>query len=119
VLILPDVNTAGMQMFLDAFAATIAKDEHVALVVDGAGWHGSKTLNVPSNITLVALPPYCQRSFGCCPQQARAGALQRLPSPLEGGEHRGDGSDGFGLTCSIDDNEVGRVANLEAVVLEV
>jgi transposase len=31
----------------------------VALVVDGAGWHGSKTLNVPSNITLVALPPYC------------------------------------------------------------
>jgi transposase len=59
VLILPDANTAGMQVFLDAFAATIAKDEHVALVVDGAGWHGSKTLNVPSNITLVALPPYC------------------------------------------------------------
>ena len=48
-----------MQVFLDAFAATIAEDEHVALVVDGAGWHGSKTLNVPSNITLVALPPYC------------------------------------------------------------
>ena len=59
MLILPDANTAGMQVFLDAFAATIAQDEHVALVVDGAGWHGSKTLNVPSNITLVALPPYC------------------------------------------------------------
>ncbi len=59
MLILPDANTAGMQVFLDAFATTIAKDEHVALVVDGAGWHGSKTLNVPSNITLVALPPYC------------------------------------------------------------
>jgi transposase len=51
--------TAGMQVFLDAFAATIAKDAHVAPVVDGAGWHSSKTLNVPSNITLVALPPYC------------------------------------------------------------
>jgi len=59
VLILPDANTAGMQVFLDAFAATIAKDEHVALVVDGAGWHASRTLQVPSNITLVALPPYC------------------------------------------------------------
>src|SRR5262249_8693217 len=47
VLILPDANTAGMQAFLDAFAATIAEDEHVALVVDGAGWHGSKSLNVP------------------------------------------------------------------------
>src|SRR5215467_7227870 len=52
VLILPDANTAGMQVFLDAFAATIAVDEHVALVVDGAGWHGSKSLNVPCNITL-------------------------------------------------------------------
>jgi len=59
VLILPDANTAGMQVFLDAFAATIAEGEHVALVVDGAGWHASKSLNVPYNITLVALPPYC------------------------------------------------------------
>ena len=57
-LILPDANGAGMQVFLDAFAETIADDEHVALVLDGAGWHGSKTLRVPSNITLVPLPPY-------------------------------------------------------------
>jgi transposase len=57
-LILPDANSAGMQVFLDAFAETIADDEHVALVLDGAGWHGSKALRVPSNITLVPLPPY-------------------------------------------------------------
>jgi len=47
-----------MTAFLDAFAATIADDEHVALVLDGAGWHSSRTLRVPPNITLVPLPPY-------------------------------------------------------------
>ena len=57
-LILPDANAAGMQAFLDAFAGTIPEDEHVALVLDGAGWHRGKTLRVPANITLVPLPPY-------------------------------------------------------------
>lgn len=36
-----------MQAFLDAFAETIANGEHVALVLDGAGWHSSKALRVP------------------------------------------------------------------------
>jgi transposase len=57
-LILPDANGVGMQAFLDAFAETIAKNEHVALVLDGAGWHSSKSLRVPKNITLVPLPAY-------------------------------------------------------------
>ena len=57
-LILPDANGAGMQTFLEAFAKTIAMDEHVALVLDGAGWHSGKALCVPHNITLVPLPPY-------------------------------------------------------------
>ena len=47
-----------MQAFLDGFAETIGKGEHVALVLDGAGWHSSKSLRVPSNITLVPLPAY-------------------------------------------------------------
>ena len=47
-----------MQKFLDKFAETIPPDEHVALVLDGAGWHGAKALRVPSNITLIKLPPY-------------------------------------------------------------
>ena len=57
-LILPDANSVGMQAFLDAFAKTIADDEHVALVLDGAGWHNGKSLRLPPNITLVPLPPY-------------------------------------------------------------
>ena len=57
-LILPDANGVGMQTFLEAFAKTITMDEHVALVLDGAGWHSGKALCVPHNITLVPLPPY-------------------------------------------------------------
>lgn len=57
-LILPDANSASMQAFLDDFAKTVARDEHVALVLDGAGWHSGKALCVPANITLVPLPPY-------------------------------------------------------------
>ena len=57
-LVMPDVNTDAMQQFLDRFAATIGKNEHVAMVLDQAGWHGAKALRVPSNITFVALPPY-------------------------------------------------------------
>jgi transposase len=33
-------------------------DGSLGLVLDGAGYHGSKALRVPSNITLVPLPPY-------------------------------------------------------------
>ena len=57
-LVLPYVNTEAMQIFLDRFAATIGKNEHVALILDQAGWHGSNSLSVPGNITLIPLPPY-------------------------------------------------------------
>lgn len=57
-LVLPEVSTAAMQAFLDRFAATLQEDVHVALVLDGAGWHGSRELVVPPNITLIPLPPH-------------------------------------------------------------
>ena len=47
-----------MQNFLNRFSETIAEDEHVAMILDQAGWHGSNTLAVPANITLVPLPAY-------------------------------------------------------------
>ncbi len=56
--ILPYVNTEAMQVFLDHFARTIGEDEHVAMVLDQAGWRGANVLVVPANITLVPLPPY-------------------------------------------------------------
>jgi len=55
---MPHANTEVMQQFLDRFAATIADDEHVVMMLDRAGWHGSGDLRVPHNITPVPLPPY-------------------------------------------------------------
>jgi hypothetical protein len=57
-LVLPEVSTAAMQVFLDHFATTIAPDAQVALVLDGAGWHGARDLVVPPNISPIPLPPY-------------------------------------------------------------
>jgi transposase len=56
--VLPEVSTAAIQVFLGHFATTIATDAQVALVLDGAGWHGSRDLAVPPNISLIPLPPY-------------------------------------------------------------
>ena len=46
-----------MQIFLDTVAARHANDR-IVMVMDGAGWHSSKKLMAPSNIRLLALPPY-------------------------------------------------------------
>lgn len=34
-------------------------EEEIVLVLDGAGWHKSKTLVPPANLRLLPLPPYC------------------------------------------------------------
>jgi transposase len=57
-LVLPELSTEMMRIYLEEFAKTIAPDEHVAMVMDRAGWHVAKGLKVPDNITLVRLPPY-------------------------------------------------------------
>lgn len=57
-LVLPAVNTDAMQVFLDHVAASRPPEAHVVMVLDGAGWHVSRDLTVPANITLVVLPPY-------------------------------------------------------------
>ncbi len=57
-LVLPEVGTQAMRIFLDAFAATIPDDEHAVMILDRAGWHGAKALRVPPNVSLVPLPPH-------------------------------------------------------------
>lgn len=56
-LVLPHVNTDCMQLFLDEVAQR-HPHEHIILVLDGAGWHHSNTLVVPTNMSLLPLPPY-------------------------------------------------------------
>jgi transposase len=48
-----------MNAFLRDLSGRIDCNSHAVLVVDRAAWHRSKTLRIPSNITLFLLPPYC------------------------------------------------------------
>ena len=56
-LILPHVNSDCMQVFIDEVAAR-HQAERVIMVLDGAGRHKAKSLRVPGNLRLIALPPY-------------------------------------------------------------
>ena len=56
-LILPWVDAKLMSLFL-AQTATEFPGEHCVMFLDGAGWHKAHELVVPSNMTLVPLPPY-------------------------------------------------------------
>jgi DDE superfamily endonuclease len=52
------VDTEMMGLFLWWLSKTISDNEHMVLILDRAGWHMSKKLSVPDNITLHFLPPY-------------------------------------------------------------
>jgi transposase len=56
-LITPNVNTDAMNSFLEQFARELPRDVHAAVVLDRAGWHVASALRVPTNVTLVLLPP--------------------------------------------------------------
>jgi hypothetical protein len=77
-LILPDANRVAMQAFLDAFAETIADGEHVALVLDGAGWHSSKALRVPAGAAAALL---ARAQSGRARLAASEGALPVAAAP--------------------------------------
>ena len=57
-LLSPHLNTKVVNAFLQLFSKTIGENEHAVMVWDGAGFHTSRSLVVPPNITLVKLPPY-------------------------------------------------------------
>ena len=56
-LVLPEVPTGAVSLFLERFSTERRADEHAVIVVDQAGWHGARALRVPGNVTLVPLPP--------------------------------------------------------------
>lgn len=47
-----------MSVFLRGFAETLPPGVHAVMVLDGAGWHDTRALDLPDSITLVQLPPY-------------------------------------------------------------
>ena len=57
-LISPILNTEAVNAFFDQMVKEIDVGVHVVMIWDGAGFHRSKGLKVPVNMTLIALPPY-------------------------------------------------------------
>ncbi len=57
-IVTPYANTEAMNEHLEEIAKAVAPGAHAALIFDGAGWHDSKDLVMPENITPVILPPY-------------------------------------------------------------
>lgn len=52
------LNYHVMEGFLDQLSQRLTQDRHAVLVLDRASYHRAKSLIVPSNITLMLLPPY-------------------------------------------------------------
>lgn len=57
-LLAPTVNTDYMNHHLRFISEEAGPDVHVILILDQAGWHIAKALQVPENITLLHLPAY-------------------------------------------------------------
>ena len=57
-LIMPELNTAVLNLFLEQFARELPKGVHAVLIWDGAGYHTSGDLVVPEDVSLIQLPPY-------------------------------------------------------------
>ena len=55
---LPFANAEAMSLHLAEIAKEVAPGAHAVLVLDGAGYHAATALKLPSNISLLRLPPY-------------------------------------------------------------
>jgi transposase len=58
-LVLPFCNTETMSLHLAEISLAIAAGAHAVVLMDQAGWHMTGKLDVPHNISIVALPAKC------------------------------------------------------------
>jgi putative transposase len=57
-LIMPELNTAVVNLFLEQFARELPAGVRAVLIWDGAGYPTGSDLVVPINASLIVLPPY-------------------------------------------------------------
>ena len=57
-MIMPELNAAVVNLFLEQFSGEVPAGVHAVLIWDGAGFHTGKGLVVPGNVSLIQLPPY-------------------------------------------------------------
>src|SRR5438270_8542865 len=52
-------GTEAMQKHIDEIGRAVAPNAHALIILDKAGWHTTRKLKLPNNLTLVPLPPAC------------------------------------------------------------
>lgn len=57
-LILPCANSEGLELHLAEISKHVPADRHALVIMDQAGWHHTKNMQVPENISIIHLPPY-------------------------------------------------------------
>src|SRR5436305_1585210 len=57
-LIMPALNTEVVNLFLEEFSRGLPAGVHAVLIWDGAGFHTGADVVMPSNVSLIQLPPY-------------------------------------------------------------
>jgi len=57
-LILPDCCAGMMQLHLNEISKNVEENYHAIMLMDRASWHTTEALIIPSNMTLLPLPPY-------------------------------------------------------------
>ncbi len=57
-LVLPEVSTIAMAIFLEGVAGALPAHVHAVMALDQAGWHVSKKLTVPNNVSLAPPAPW-------------------------------------------------------------
>ena len=90
-LILPTVNTKLFSMALSEFAREVGagKDKRVLLVVDRAGWHTGKEVELPEGIHLEFLPSGSPELQPAEIQSRATAAVQDWPSEPNGSPVKG------------------------------
>jgi transposase len=54
----PYLNTDTVNAFFQQFEQEVDPYVHVFMIWDQAGFHASRKVNVPANVTRIPLPPY-------------------------------------------------------------
>ena len=62
-VIMPNADTEAMQKHVDEIGRAVMPGAHALIILDKAGWHTTGKLKLPSNLTLVPLPPACPSSI--------------------------------------------------------
>ena len=57
-LVMPHADTHAMNAHLVEISSQVAYGAHAIVIIDGAGWHTTKSLKTPDNISLLRLPAY-------------------------------------------------------------